>query len=41
MEVIIEMYQDNPELFQKIQGIKLAKNIKDPEKKLFLLRNAK
>jgi hypothetical protein len=35
------MYEENPDLFEKIKSIKLAKNIKDPEKKLPLLRNAK
>ena len=29
MQAIIELYQDNPDLFEKIQSIKIAKNIKD------------
>jgi hypothetical protein len=35
------MYQDNPDLFEKIQSIKLAKGIKSPEKKLPLMRVVK
>ncbi len=41
MRAITRMYQENPDLFEKIQSIKLAKNIKDAEKKLPLLRVAK
>lgn len=35
------MYQNNPDLFEKIQSIKLAKGIKEPEKKLPLMRTLK
>lgn len=41
MEAIIKMYEDNPDLFEKIQSIKLAKGIRDAEKKVPLLRVAK
>lgn len=41
MLAIVQMYQENPELFEKIQSIKLAKNIKDSEKKLPLVRDLK
>ncbi len=39
MQAIIDLYQENPLLFEKIQSIKIAKNIKDAEKKLPLMRN--
>ena len=34
------MYQENPDLFEKIQAIKIAKKIKDLEKKIPLIRDA-
>jgi hypothetical protein len=37
MQALIELYEENPLLLEKIQSIKLAKNIKDAEKKLPVL----
>jgi hypothetical protein len=37
MQALIELYEQNPLLLEKIQSIKLAKNIKDAEKKLPVL----